>query len=97
MIPEHTKEAIDNYVESGWQGGSFVTAFLSNDLRGAVGAADEINRYKIFEIACYCHNAIPANCWGIPEIVKQWIASGGRKGQAEKWQKEHDGEVNAQR
>jgi len=72
-IPDYTKEAIDRYVKDGIPVGGFLTAFLSNDLMGALGRADINNRFALFAIADYVYNEIPANCWGSVEIMQSWM------------------------
>ena len=42
-IPEHTKGALDRYVDHGLEPGGFLTAVLTNDLFGAVARADSEN------------------------------------------------------
>ena len=37
----------------------------------------------MFEIVKYLYNDVPADCWGSPELVKAWVAKGGRKGKPE--------------
>ena len=74
-MKEDTKDSIDRYVQQRVPTGSFLQAVLSNDLRGALGQADEDNRRDLFEIVAYCYNEIPGVCWGSPEKVDQWLAT----------------------
>lgn len=73
-IKQDTIDAINNYVEKGWEPGSFVRAVLENDLMGAFGKADSYNRATLFEITSYIYNDVPGNCHGSPEIVDAWLA-----------------------
>ena len=73
MIPERTKAAIDRYVNDHTPVGGFLTAVLSNDLKGAVGQADEENRAALFSIVGYCYHEIPSECWGSPAKVEAWL------------------------
>ena len=77
------KDAIDNYVTHHVPTGHFVRAVLENDLFEAVGRADDDNQANLQEICRYVYNEIPWNCWGSPEIVKQWLeaapAEAGKK------------------
>ena len=75
MIPERTKQAIDQYVSAHTPRGGFLTAVLSNDLKGAFGRADEENRAALFDIVGYCYNEIPSECWGSPAKVEAWLAA----------------------
>lgn len=77
MIPERIKSAILNHVRRGQECGHFVTAVLENNLKEAVGGADEECIVKLREIVGFCYNKIPSTCWGSPEIVKEWREKGG--------------------
>ena len=73
LLPEHIREAMKRYIENRIAPGDFLMAVLSNDLMGAISRADYINRDKIHDICCFLYNEAPADCWGSPEIVKQWL------------------------
>ncbi len=73
-IPARTKDTIDNYVGKGLRPGHFVSAMLANDLKGACGAADNINRCYIFEICSYIYNEIPHQAQGSYQAIDDWIA-----------------------
>ena len=68
-------ESIDRYVEGGVPTGSFLEAVISNDLREAMGRADETSRVIVFEIVSYLHNEVPGGCWGTPEAYREWLAA----------------------
>jgi hypothetical protein len=72
-IPRRTKDTIDNYVLKGWKPGGFVHAMLANDLKGACGAADSINRRYIFEICSYIYNHTPYQSQGSYQAVDEWL------------------------
>ncbi len=72
-IPRRTKDTIDNYVAKGWLPGGFVRAMLANDLKGACGAADNINRKYIFDICSYIYNEIPFEAQGSYQAIDDWI------------------------
>lgn len=76
MIPQRTKETIDDYVSKRWRPGHFVGAVLANDLFGATGSADLENRRALFEIVAYVYNEVPHTCWGSYEVVNKWLAGG---------------------
>lgn len=80
-LPEHLRDGMRLYVESGIQPGGFLTAFMSNDLMGAMGRADEISRAGFFQIASFLYNDAPSNCHGSSNRVREWIAVGGLNGQ----------------
>ena len=71
---DSTKIAIDMYAERRMPPGSFVEAVLCNNLKEALGRADDDNLRDIYEIVKYCYWEIPANCWGSPQKVKAWLA-----------------------
>lgn len=64
MIPEITKQTIDDYVAHGLKPGGFVTAVLANDLMEAFGKADLENRRAMFSIVEYVHNHVPYGLTG---------------------------------
>ncbi len=53
--------------------GDFLRAVLSNDLREAIGRADDGNLDALIHIVAYCYNDIPGHCWGTPEAVEGWL------------------------
>jgi hypothetical protein len=53
--------------------GHFVTAVLTNDLRGALGKADEDSLAAIRDIVRYCYWELPGNCWGSVSKVNEWL------------------------
>ena len=74
-IPPNIKQAIDDYVEHGYEPGGFTTAVLANDLMEAMKRADLDSRYNLFAIVYYVYMHTPANCHGSYEIVRDWIAA----------------------
>ena len=77
IIPQDTLEAIGRWVLRAAPGGSFLSAVLSNDLREAVGQADEGNQAALTAIVKYIYNRCPGMCWGAPERVRTWSEQGG--------------------
>jgi len=77
MIPQHTQYGIDSYVTDKIPPGGFLYAVLSNNLFEAMMKADDINQSRMHDICSYIYNNTPANCWGSPEIVKEWLESRG--------------------
>lgn len=74
MIPDYTMRGLRQYADDHQPVGGFLTAVLSNDLKGAFGRADENNRAAMFDIVSYCYNDIPSECWGSPEKVEAWLS-----------------------
>jgi len=79
-IPNHMMTGVRDYVVHGIEPGSFLYAVLSNDLVGAFGAADHINRAAMFQWASLLYNDIPSPAWRSRDAVNFWIAAGGLKG-----------------
>ena len=83
-IPEHMRDAMRLWIERGVPGGSFLNSVLCNDLSGAFGRADDINRAALGDYVSFLYWDAPSGCWGSPEKVKEraavWRAwrSGGR-------------------
>ena len=72
-IPDYTMDAIRRYLDHHLQPGGFLLAVLSNDLREAVGRADENNQQALPDIVSWLYNEAPSTCWGTPERVEQWL------------------------
>ena len=81
-IPTHTQEALVNYIERGYEPGSFLYCVLSNDLRGAVSRADALNLPALKDIAQFVYNEMPDNSRGSEAIVIRFLQEhlGQRKG-----------------
>jgi hypothetical protein len=79
-ISPATLTGIREYVEHRTPPGCFLGAVRSNDLRGAVGWADDANKAALADIVAYLHWRVPARCWGSAEAVNAWLL-GGRHGQ----------------
>ena len=73
QVPGHTLESLNRYVYDKIPPGSFLTAFLSNDLKNAFGHADDKNIANMYAIVKHCYNNIPMDSWGSPETVAAWL------------------------
>ena len=71
-IKRSTIESINNYIEHGWEPGSFVSAVLANNLMESMGCADLENRLTIFAICSYVHNEIPGLAHGSYERIEEY-------------------------
>lgn len=87
-IPEHTRRRIYHYIVQGRPTGDFLSAVISNDLFRAFGKADIENRHAMFDIVAYFYSHAPAECWGSPKAMTDWIALGGLSGRQAKAKKE---------
>jgi hypothetical protein len=65
------------YVERGYPIGGFLTALLANDLVQTVKRADAVNLALIPAWVDFMLGQLPAACWGSPERVRNWQATGG--------------------
>lgn len=74
------RSSVDAFAKTGRPLGHFLTAILSNDLRGACDHADHLNMPMIPVYVAYLYNKAPAGCWGSREIVDAWINVGGLDG-----------------
>ena len=74
-IPNHTKEALDDYFFRGWEPGSFLTSILTNNLYGAVNSADYANKHVIYEIVQWLtlEPIVPKDSWGTKDHVSNWL------------------------
>jgi hypothetical protein len=75
LLPEHMVGAMHRYLFDRIPPGSFLTCVLSNDLRGAFGAADLVNRSRLVDIVEFCRRALPSISWGSSEQVNKWLAN----------------------
>jgi len=79
-IPETTKIALDLYIRRGVIPGRFLTEVLENNLKLAYKNADDHNLVAIPSIVYYLYNNAPANCWGSPHFVTEWVKQRGMEG-----------------
>ena len=72
-ISDRMMRGIHRYVHEGQPVGDFLRAVISNDLRGAVGHADDENVAALPAFCAYFHNHTPAECWGSKERYQAWL------------------------
>ena len=72
-VSEMIIDSLERYLNNGIMPGGFLTACLENNLREALGRADEFNRATIFNIVHYLHNYIPSSAWGSPDHIEYWL------------------------
>lgn len=72
LLPEDIAPLI-RYIAHKIEPGSFLRAVLENNLSEAMGRADMYNRRKIFEYVQWLYNEAPADCWGSPQNVHDWL------------------------
>jgi hypothetical protein len=83
LIPAHCQDGIRIFVLDGKIPGHFLRAVLSNDLKEAVGQADEVNLTCLHQYVRFLYNYAPAICWGSIQKIEKWAEIGGYKG----WEK----------
>ena len=71
-IPESMVEQIRGYIDHGESVGHFLTAVLENNLKEAVGRADDENLHNLPAYVGYLYNEADSRCFGSPEKVRQW-------------------------
>jgi hypothetical protein len=72
-IPERMMDGIKRYIEHHIKPGSFLCAVIQNDLREAVGAADDENIANLPAYVGYFYNEAPSICWGSREKMEAWL------------------------
>lgn len=72
-IPGYMHDGIVFYLMLGIPPGSFLTAVMENDLREAVGRADDTNSALLTEYVRWFYNHAPSTSWGSHKAVTDWI------------------------
>jgi hypothetical protein len=72
-IPKRMQDAMTRYVLEGVQPGHFLTAVITNDLRGAVNHADEENLPLLRTYVRWFFNVAPGSCYGSAKHMEEWI------------------------
>jgi len=73
LIPGHMQSGLYHYITKGIAPGGFLMAVLENNLRNAVGQADQVNIRAIPEYIQFLYNYAPSGCWGSEEKVDKWL------------------------
>jgi len=79
-IPAYMHAGLKRYIDHGIPPGHFLTAVLTNDLRGAFERADEANSAAVRDYIVYLYNCAPIGSWGSPEAYARWVKRGGFNG-----------------
>ena len=80
MIPPAVMRSMKGHVELGSPTGSFVQAVLENNLKEAIGRADEHSYAALRQIVSWMYNEAPSTCWGSCEKVIAWRQARREKG-----------------
>lgn len=79
-IPARMLPSLQRYIEHGILPGEFLQAVLRNDLREAVGRADDENKPLLPVYIAWLYSDAPAGCSGSSAKVDAWAAAGGLSG-----------------
>lgn len=74
-LPDHLKESLDAFCQTGRACGSFLHACIDNNLREACSRADETSLTALPAIVAYLYNECPMGCWGYPGAHDSWITN----------------------
>lgn len=72
-IPSYLVDQLQDYQRHGVPPCDFLFAILSNDLTGAVKAADYHNMNNLPAYASYLVNVLPVSCWGDANTINAWM------------------------
>jgi hypothetical protein len=72
-IPERMREGLKRYVIDGLIPGDFLTAIIQNNLRNAVGYADDENLPLLPLYVRWFYNRPPSVSHGSPEAFVEWL------------------------
>jgi len=73
-------EDLRQYIVNGTPTNHFLTAVLSNDLIGAIGRSDPVNRAALPDYVAWLKSYAPGLAYGSRERVEAWIAHYGLSG-----------------
>ena len=72
LLPDHGRAPMQNWIEHGIEGGSFLNAVVSNDLLYAFLRADPINKRELYKYVEFLVTQAPFGCFGNPYKVAKW-------------------------
>ena len=72
-IPNYMHDAIIGYYENGWQPGGFLTELINNDLKEAIGRADDTNVHCLKAYVMWFYNQAPIGTWGHSTAVSDYL------------------------
>lgn len=76
LVPYYMMDAVKRYVINRIPPGSFLSAVICNDLREAVGRADDENAANLSNWVRFFYNYTPSGCWGSPDNFQRWLSNG---------------------
>lgn len=72
-IPDRMMDGIERYIKYGVIPGDFLKAIICNDLKEAIGQADDENINNLPAYVGYFYNEAPADCWGNHKKMIVWV------------------------
>lgn len=72
-IPERMMGGLARYIAQGIPPGDFLSAVICNDLKEAIGRADDENIRNLPAYVSYLYNKAPSRCWGSSEKMRAWM------------------------
>jgi len=72
-IPPRMQGGIIRYYENGIPPGDFLTAVINNDLKEALGRADDENKHILFEYVLWFYNNAPMGSWGRANAMEDYV------------------------
>lgn len=74
-VPAHLWPGLERYFVERVEPGQFLVAMLRNDLRVAVGMADDVSLAALPDLCKFLYNFAPARSHGSKDIVDAWLTS----------------------
>lgn len=72
VVPDHTRDSLENYLLNGWEPGGFLSAMLAMDMQRALLNADTANRQVMWVIGEWITRNAPDGSWGNYEAIEMW-------------------------
>ena len=89
-ISPRMMSGIQRYIEQGIPPGSFLCAIIDNNLKEAVGRADNENLRNLPAFVAYFYNEAPGPCWGSFEKRQAWMEKKMADREAERAEREEE-------
>lgn len=74
-IPEHIRGGIERYLTELRAPGDFLTAVITNDLRGAFARADEESLKALRLLNRWFYNRAPSSAHGSLDAMRRWLTA----------------------
>lgn len=72
-VPAGAHDTVIGYLFYGWHPGHFLTAILTNDLKGAWQRGDDENLAALANYMAFFYHDVPSVAWGTPAKVEMWL------------------------